>query len=272
MTQVVAVQTDVENPEPRIDAGNLAHQLLQAPRQRHSAGADAHEHHLVDGAIALHHLVGQSRQAARQVGRIENAALGVPALLLNHGQLRPAARAKKNLRLPPSTRNRRQHRVRHCAGRRFPGPFDCFKSSCVRIESKRSPLPASRDRFKGWMHRIPTPAHASTARRPAHAAHAPAPAPGAAARPVRKRQHTLPESVDRSMLKATFRPGAPGPKETTHGTEDQPRGAQFRRRNDPGSDQFPRMDRRRLGHPVFPPQGLHAGVHHRAGDRGRAAG
>ena len=37
-----------------------------------------------------------------------------------------------------------------------------------------------------------------------------------------------------------------------------------------GHDPFPRMDRQRLGDPVLPSQGLHAGVHHRAGLHGPA--
>jgi hypothetical protein len=36
------------------------------------------------------------------------------------------------------------------------------------------------------------------------------------------------------------------------------------RRDDPGHDQFSRMDRRRLGDPVLAPQGLHPGLHDRA--------
>ena len=31
-----------------------------------------------------------------------------------------------------------------------------------------------------------------------------------------------------------------------------------------GADRFPSVDRRQVGDPVFPPQGLHAGLHHRA--------
>ena len=43
----------------------------------------------------------------------------------------------------------------------------------------------------------------------------------------------------------------------------------FTRRHHPGQDQLPRVDRQRLGDPVLAPQGLHAGVHHRARLHGR---
>ena len=38
-----------------------------------------------------------------------------------------------------------------------------------------------------------------------------------------------------------------------------------------GTDPLSRMDRRRLGDPVFASQGLHSGVHHRTRLHGRAA-
>jgi hypothetical protein len=37
----------------------------------------------------------------------------------------------------------------------------------------------------------------------------------------------------------------------------------------PGPDRLPRLDRRQLGDPVLAPQGLHAGLHHRAGLHGQ---
>ena len=42
----------------------------------------------------------------------------------------------------------------------------------------------------------------------------------------------------------------------------------FKAKTTKGTDQLPRVDRRQLGDPVLAPEGLHAGVHHRAGLHG----
>src|SRR6185369_3788988 len=46
--------------------------------------------------------------------------------------------------------------------------------------------------------------------------------------------------------------------------------ARLQGRNDGRPDSLSRLDRRRLGGPVFPPQGLHTGVHHRTRLHGEA--
>src|SRR5437667_6229150 len=56
--------------------------------------------------------------------------------------------------------------------------------------------------------------------------------------------------------------------EAHHGIADQQRGTELHRRDDAGQDQLPRVDRQRLGHPLFAPEGLHAGLYDRAGLHG----
>ena len=52
---------------------------------------------------------------------------------------------------------------------------------------------------------------------------------------------------------------------------DQRRSAELHCQNHPGYDRFSSMDRRRVGHPVLPSQGFHAGLHHRTRLYGRVA-
>src|SRR5690554_6230579 len=47
-----------------------------------------------------------------------------------------------------------------------------------------------------------------------------------------------------------------------HDVTDQFRSPGFYRRDNPGTDQLPRMDRRWLGYSFFASQGLHPGLHH----------
>ena len=54
----------------------------------------------------------------------------------------------------------------------------------------------------------------------------------------------------------------------SHVIAHQRSGARLHGANHPGHDPLPRVDRRQLGDPVLAPEGLHPGVHHRAGLHG----
>ena len=55
-----------------------------------------------------------------------------------------------------------------------------------------------------------------------------------------------------------------------HGRTTGRRRSRLHRRQHRGPDQLPRVEGRQLGRALLAPEGLHAGVHHRAGPRGRA--
>jgi 2-isopropylmalate synthase len=67
------------------------------------------------------------------------------------------------------------------------------------------------------------------------------------------------------LFASTYLAGETPLKGANHGTAHRRRSAGLHCPDHRRHDSFPRMDRRQLGHPLFPPQGLHAGLHHRAG-------
>ena len=79
-----------------------------------------------------------------------------------------------------------------------------------------------------------------------------------ATRPAARRDFPVNLLVNKLFANATT-------KEDTDGNPEARRhGPRFRGRDDRGHDQLPRLDRRRLGGAVLAPEGLHAGLHHRA--------
>ena len=54
------------------------------------------------------------------------------------------------------------------------------------------------------------------------------------------------------------------PSWRSHVSSHQRHRPELHGQDDAGHDRFPRVDRRQLGDPVLAPEGLHAGVHHRA--------
>src|SRR6202012_3015028 len=85
---VVAIERDVDGAGGGLELAGVVDEAGQALGERHARGADADEHHVPDGGVALDDLVRDALERANDAGRIEELALFDEArVVLAHGLL-----------------------------------------------------------------------------------------------------------------------------------------------------------------------------------------
>ena len=87
---------------------------------------------------------------------------------------------------------------------------------------------------------------------------------------LNKKGHSADRATASPGEARTYFTQLPQPPEGAHGATNQQRSSELHGRDHAGAHQLPRVDRRRVGDPVLPPEGLHARLHHRARLHGRS--